>query len=130
MSKALDNMLQGLVLHFLHQGTVEDAVEQGRKAGVPAGLVEVLPPMMFDVTSAAGAVFVGAREMQDVLDQLSEHPSATEEERQVARANLARLLQLTLDFMRELAGDQGPNIPLPEMKAPWYEYGRTEHGQQ
>jgi hypothetical protein len=130
MTKALDNIIKGLVLHFLHQGTVQDAVEQGRDAGVPQELLETLPAMMFDVTSAAGAVFVGGRELQDVLDQMSDHPAATKTETQVARKNIERLLQMALGFMKELSGNQGADITLPEMDAPWYEYGRTEHGQQ
>jgi len=128
-SKALDNMLKGLVLHFLHQNTIEEAVEQGRDAGLPTELFEMLPAMMFDVTSAAGAVFVGGRKLHDVLDQMSDNPTATKKEKQVARKNIKQLLQLALEFMKELAGGQGLDTTLPEMNTPWYEYGETEHGQ-
>ena len=130
MSNALDNILKGLVLHYLHQGTVPDAIEQGRAAGVPVELLESVPAMMFEVTSAAGAVFSGARTLEDVLDQMSEHSSATEDEKKVARTNIARLMQVALEFMKELEGDQGSSTPLPEMTRPWYKYGMTDCQQQ
>ena len=123
MSDALDNILKGLVLHYLHQGTVQDAVKQGREAGVPTELLESLPAMMFEVTSAAGAVFAGARTLDDVLDQMSEGASAIENEKEVARMNIARLIQVALEFMKKLAGDRGLDSPLPEMTMPWYKYG-------
>ena len=126
MSDALDNILKGLVLHYLHQGTVQDAVKQGREAGVPAELLESLPVMMFEVTSAAGAVFAGARTLDDVLDQMSEGASAIKNEKEVARMNIARLIQVALEFMKELADDRGPDSPLPEMTMPWYKYGDKE----
>ncbi len=124
MSDALDNTLKGLVLHFLHHGTIQEAVEQGRAAGIPEALLVMLPAMMFDVTSAAGAVFIGERELQDVLDQMSDLPTATQDQRQVARKNFERLIQIALGFMKELSGGQGTKIPLPEMDVPWYEYGK------
>jgi len=126
MSVALDNILKGLVLHYLHQGTVKDAVKQGRDAGVPAELFETLPVMMFEVTSAAGAIFAGARTLDDVLDQMSEGASTIEEKKEVARTNIARLIQVALEFMNELAGERGSDSPLPEMNRPWYKYGDKE----
>ena len=56
LSQALENFMKGLTLHFLHQGTVEQAIEQGRQVGVPEELLESLPGMMFEITSAACAV--------------------------------------------------------------------------
>jgi len=94
-----------------------------REAGVPAELLESLPVMMFEVTSAAGAVFAGARTLDDVLDQMSEGASAIENEKEVAGMNIARLIQVALEFMKELADDRGPDSPLPEMTRPWYKYG-------
>ena len=123
MSDTLDNILKGLVLHYLHQGTVQDAIEQGSKAGVPAEILESIPIMMFEVTSAAGAVVAGAWTLDDVLDQMSEGASATENEKEVARINIARLIQVALEFMKELAGERGSDSPLPEMTVPWYKYG-------
>jgi len=122
MSNVLDNILKGLILHYLHQGTVQDAVEQGRAAGVPVELLESLPAMMYEVTSAAGTVFSGARTLEDVLDQMSELPSITEDEKEVARANIAQLMQVALEFMKELSVERGPGAPLPEMTGPWYKY--------
>jgi len=123
MSDALDNILKGLVLHYLHQGTAQDAIKQGSEAGVPVEILESIPIMMFEVTSAAGAVFAGARTLDDVLDQMSEGASATENEKEVARMNIARLMQVALEFMKELAEKQGSDSPLPEMTMPWYKYG-------
>jgi len=53
MSEMSDNILKGLVLHYLHQGTVQNAVEQGQEAGLPRELLESLPDIMFEITSAA-----------------------------------------------------------------------------
>ncbi len=125
MSKALNNILKGLVLHYLHHGTVQDAIEQGRAVGVPVELLESVPAMMFEVTSAAGAVFSGARMLEEVLDQMSEYPSATEDEKKVARTNIAQLMKVALEFIKELEGEQGSNTPLPEMTMPWYKYGMS-----
>ncbi len=126
MSKALNNILKGLVLHYLHQGTVQDAIEQGRAGGVPVELLERVPAMMFEVTSAAGAVFSGARMLEEVLDQMSEYPSATEDEKKVARTNIAQLMQVALEFIKDIEGEQGSNTPLPEMTMPWYKYGMSD----
>lgn len=130
MSYDLDNVLKGLVLHFLHGGTVPDAVEQGRDAGAPEKLLDALPLIMFDVTLAARFVFAGRRKLKDVLDEMSDYPTATKYERQVARKNIGRLIQVALGFMKELSGDQGTDIPLPEINEPWYEYGRTKNSRQ
>ncbi len=123
MSDALDNIIKGLVLHYLHQGTVQDAVKQGSEGGVPVEILESIPLMMFEVTSVAGAIFAGAQTLDDVLDQMSEDASTTENEKQVARMNISRLIQVALEFMKELAGERGSDSPLPEMTVPWYKYG-------
>ena len=107
MSEMLDNILKGLVLHYLHQGTEQNAVEQGREAGLPRELLESLPGIMFEITSAAGAVFDGARIFEDVVDEISKRVSST----------------LALDFMNKLATERGTESPLPEMRVPWYKYG-------
>jgi len=122
MSETLDNIIKGLVLHYLHQGTVQSAVEQGRKAGLPRELLESLPGMMFEITSAAGAVFDGARTFEDVVDEISECVSATEVEQNVARMNIAKLMHLALDFINKLVTERGTDSPLPEMCVPWYKY--------
>lgn len=126
MMGALDNLFKGLILHFLRKGTVQEAVEQGRNANMPKGLLDVIPALMSDVTSAAEAVFKGERELKDMLDQLSEIPTATKTERQAARKNFEQLIQTALGFMKELSGGQGIEIQLPVMDSLWYEYGRTE----
>ena len=129
MTEMLDNILKGLVLHYLHQGTVQNAVEQGREAGLPRELLESLPGIMFEITSAAGAVFGGARTFEDVVDEISKRVSATEDEQNVARMNVAKLMHLALDFMNKLATERGTDSPLPEMRVPWYKYENAK-GQQ
>ena len=59
-----------------------------------------------------------------MLDQLSDIPTATKAERQVARKNFERLMQIALGFMKEFSGGHGTDITLPEMDEPWYEYGK------
>ena len=54
-----------------------------------------------------------------MLDQMSEGASATENEKEVARINIARLIQVALEFMKELAGERRSDSPLPEMTMPW-----------
>ena len=129
MSEAVNNILKGLVLHFLHQGTVLDAIEQGRAGGVPIELLESLPGIMFEITSAAGAVFTGARTFEDTVDEISERSSTTVEEQRIARMNVARLMRVTLEFMTELDAKRRPESPLPEMSVPWFKYV-AKHGQQ
>ena len=129
MTEMLDNILKGLVLHYLHQGTEQNAVEQGREAGLPRELLESLPGIMFEITSAAGAVFGGARTIEDVVDEISKRVSATEDEQNVTRMNVAKLMHLALDFMNKLATERGTDSPLPGMRVPWYKY-ENANGQQ
>jgi len=105
LSEMLDNIIKGLVLHYLHKGTVQSAVEQGQEAGLPIELLESLPGMMFEITSAAGAVFDGARTFDDVVDEIVNRVSATEDEQNVARMNVEKLMHLSLDFMNKLSTD-------------------------
>ncbi len=118
----LDNIIKGLVLHYLHKGTVQSAVEQGQEAGLPIELLESLPGMMFEITSAAGEVFDGARTFDDVVDEIVKRVSASEDEQKVARMNVEKLMHLSLDFIKKLATERGTDSPLPEMRVPWYKY--------
>ena len=125
MSDMVNNIIKGLVLHYLHQGTVQSAIEQGKEAGLPIELLESLPDIMFEITSAAGAVFDGARTFDDVVDEIVIRASATKDERNAARMNIEKLMHLSLDFINKLAIEQGTDSPLPEMRVPWYKYEHT-----
>lgn len=122
MSERVDNIIKGLVLHYLHKGTVQRAVEQGQEAGLPIELLESLPGMMFEITSAAGAVFDGTQPFDGIVDEIVERASANEEEQNAARMNIEKLMHLALDLMNKLATEHGIGSPLPEMRVPWYKY--------
>ena len=130
MSEMTDNILKGLVLHYLHQGTVQNAVEQGQAAGLPRELLESLPDIMFEITSAAEAVFGGARPFEDVVDEISEGASATEDELNAAKMNVTKLMHLALDFMTKLATERGTVSPFPKMRVPWYKYENAKSQQK
>jgi hypothetical protein len=85
--------------------------------------------MMFEITSAASAVFTGARTFEDTVDEISKHASTTVEEQRIARMNVGRLMRVTLEFMNELGAKRRPESPLPEMSVPWFKYG-TKDDQQ
>ncbi len=133
MSEAVDNILKGLVLHFLHRRTVRDAIEQGRSGGVPVELLESLPSIMFEITSAAETVAIEARTFEEVVDEISWRESTTATEQSITRLNVARLMHLALEFMNELGADRGSGSPLPEMSVPWFRYvpksGQQEDGE-
>jgi hypothetical protein len=62
--------------------------------------------MMFRVTSAAGAVHVGAGTLEHVLDQLEEEGSP--------RNEVQVLVSLAVDFMRTLTAEYGEEGQVPE----------------
>ena len=99
MSKVLENLMKGLTLHFLHQGTVEQAIEQGREAGVPEELLQSLPGMMFEITSAACAVQIGQRTLTDVVDQITEQAFATGNVADFGKEDVVKMLEMTLAFL-------------------------------
>jgi hypothetical protein len=116
-------MVRGLALHYLHRGTVQQAIAQGKPGGVPEELLECLPGMMFEVTSAAGAVFSGDVTFDEVVDELTRRALASGNAEDFSRDDAAALVTLTLDFLRELCGEGGGDTPLPPMAQPWYRYG-------
>lgn len=120
MDPVLESMMKGLVLHFLHQKTVEEAIEEGREAGVPDELLECLPGMMFEITSAACAVHTGERTLDDVADQMTEEALASGTEEDFGRDDAVSMLQITLAFIEELYADGGEDRPLP-VTAPWFQ---------
>jgi hypothetical protein len=123
MNEILSNMIRGLALHYLHQGTVEEAIEQGKVGDVPAELLESLPGMMFEITSAASAVFSGERTFDEVVDELVEMVLASRRTEDFNKDDAATLVKLTIEFFRELSGNDAGESPLPPMKDPWYQYG-------
>lgn len=113
ISSKLETMAKGLVLHYLQGRTVEQAVQEAERAGLPEDLL-LFPGMMFNVTSAAGAVFCGGKTLDKVLNRL---------ERQGAPREEARLLvSVALGFMRALAKQYGEEAPVPQTSSPWFEY--------
>ncbi len=46
---------------------MEQAIEEGREAGLPDELLDSLPGMVFEATSAAGAVHIGESTMAQVF---------------------------------------------------------------
>jgi len=114
--------MKGLTLHFLHQGTVEQAIEQGREAGVPEELLQSLPGMMFEITSAACAVQIGQRTLTDVVDQITEQAFATGNVADFGKEDVVKMLEMTLAFLMELYQDRGEHGPLPDLTGPWFRY--------
>ncbi len=122
LSQVLENFMKGLTLHFLHQGTVEQAIEQGRQAGVPEELLESLPGMMFEITSAACAVQIGERTVNDVADQITEQALASGAAEDFGRDDAVKMLEMTLAFIKEMYQDSGEHGPLPDLTVPWFRY--------
>ena len=113
--------MRGLILHYLNQSTVEQAVQQGREAGVPGELLESLPGMMFEFTSAAGTIVAGERAFNDVVEELLKRSTDDNNNIDFDRNDATTFLQFTVDFLESLGNlDQ----PLPALKVPWYRYGQ------
>ena len=112
--------MRGLILHYLNQSTVEQAIQQGREEGVPDELLESLPGMVFEFTSAAGAIVAGERAFEDVAEDLLKR--ATDDNNvDFDRNDATTFLQFTVDFLDSLGNlDQ----PLPALTVPWYRYGQ------
>ena len=122
MSKVLENLMKGLTLHFLHQGTVEQAIEQGREAGVPEELLQSLPGMMFEITSAACVVQIGQRTLTDAVDQITQQAFATGKTEDFGKEDVVKMLEMTLAFIMELYEDRGEHGSLPDLTGPWFGY--------
>jgi len=114
--------MKGLTLHFLHQGTVEQAIEQGREAGVPEELLQSLPGMMLEITSAACAVQIGERTLADMADQITEQAFASGTAENFGRDDVVKMLETTLAFITDLHKDRGEHRLLPNLTAPWFRY--------
>jgi hypothetical protein len=116
-------MMRGLTLHYLHQRTVEDAIEQGRAGGVPEALLQCLPAMMFEITSAAGAVFGGGQDLDKVVNEVTRRARASGRAEGFGRSDAMALVKSAIQFLTELSEQRGIDQPLPEMTEPWYRYG-------
>jgi len=113
--------MRGLILHYLNQSTVEQAIQQGREEGVPDELLESLPGMMFEFTSAAGTIVAGERAFNDVVEELLKRSTDDNNNIDFDRNDATTFLQFTVDFLESLGNlDQ----PLPALKVPWYRYGQ------
>lgn len=123
LNQVFETMVKGLVLHYLHRGTVQEAIAQGKAGGLPEELLECLPGMIFEVTSAAGAVFSGDVTFDEVVDELTRRALASGHAEDFSRDDAAALVTLTVDFFGELCGEGGEDAPLPPMVEPWYRYG-------
>jgi hypothetical protein len=114
MNEATEHMAMGLVLHFLHGGTIEEAVSSGREAGLPEEFLNSFPGMMFEATSAACAVSLNEKTVDQVLDTLVE--------RGAPRKDVEILVRAALEFIRSMGADGGDAQPVPHSKKPWYAY--------
>lgn len=112
--------MRGLVIHFLNLGTVEQAVAEGREAGVPDSVLRTLPGMTFHLTSAAGAILSG-RSHAEVFAELWDRVPRSEDA-EISREELESSLRFVLEFLRSL-GD--PDAPIPALDGHWYDYGPT-----
>jgi len=122
MDQILQNMMKGLILHFLHQETVEQAIDQGRKAGVPRELFESLPGMMFEITSAACAVQMGEQTLDNMADQITARAFSSGNVEDFSRNDALKMLEMALGFIEELYRKVGADRPLPAMTEPWFRY--------
>lgn len=109
----LKKFSNGLVLHYLQGRTVEQAVQEGERAALPEDLL-LFPRMMFSVTSAAGAVFLRAKTLDEVLDALVQEGAPRDE----AKVPVSEALR----FMRALKAQYGEDGPVPQTSVPWFAY--------
>ena len=116
-------MIRGLALHYLHQGTVEDAIEQGKAGGLPTELLETFPGMMFEITSAASAVFAAERTIDDAVDELAERLLRGGRTIDFRRDDALALVNSTIEFFAELSEGDRAESPLPPIAVPWYLFG-------
>jgi len=112
---ALENMIKGLVLHFLHGGSVEKARADGRQSDLPAEVPTYLPGMVFQATSAAAAVQLGERQFDEVIDQL--------EAQGAPRQEADTLVQFVLGFLKQLSEHGGGDKPVPSTGKSWFNFG-------
>lgn len=123
MNETLHNMMKGLTLHYLHQHTAAEAIEQGKTAGVAKEILESLPGMMFEITSAAGAIFGGGRDLDEVVDEVTKRTLASGNTDNFHRRDAMALVKTTIKFLEALTKQYGSDNPLPKMTGFWYNYG-------
>lgn len=105
-------MARGLVLHYLQGATVDQAMRVGREAGLPEELLESLPGMVFQATSAACTVHLGEKTFPHVIAMLVERGAPEED--------AGRLVRLALEYIRQMAGDGDDDRPVPKTTRPWF----------
>ena len=122
VNNMLKNMMKGLTLHFLHQKSIEEAIKEGRKAGIPEELLESLPGMMFNITSAACAVKIGKQTLSGAAKQITAKALASGNAQAFSSDDVLRMIQMTLAFSKDLSRDGGEDRPLPALNEPWFLY--------
>jgi len=109
----IENLVRGLVLHFLQQKTIDQAIIEGCEAGMPEELLDSLPGMVFQATAAAGAVHIGERTMSQVLKVMVKRGAPKE--------NAECLIKFALDVIGELETEVGSDNPVPTSDRKWFE---------
>src|SRR6266571_1183363 len=115
-ARPLEKMAQGLVHHYLRGGTIEQAVHLAEQAGLPQDLL-AFPGMVFSATSAACAVWLGAKTVAETVEALRQD-GAPEDDARV-------LVTLALNYIRTLAAAGDEKQPIPPMSTPWFEFPAT-----
>jgi len=111
--RPLECLAKGLVHHYLRGGTIEQAVQLAEQAGLPQELL-AFPGMMFSATSAACAVWLGAKTLAATVKTLKKEGAPENDARE--------LVTLALNYIRTLAANGDENLPIPPMRAPWFEF--------
>lgn len=124
MNDSLENMIKGLILHYLHQGTVEEAIEQGREGRLPKELLASLPVMISEITSASGAIILGAQTEESALKELAHRAKASGSGAEFNKNEVRYLIKLTVDFISQYMTDGEGAVPVPELPGFWYQYGQ------
>jgi len=116
----IENLARGLVLHFLQQKTIDQAIIEGREAGMPEELLDSLPGMVFQATAAAGAVHIGERTMYQVLKVMVKRGASKED--------AECLVNFALGVIGELETEVGSDNPVPTSDRKWFEYDGLPEG--
>lgn len=115
---AFRNMAKGLILHYLHGRSVDAAMKEGKEAGLPSQLLESFPGIMFQVTIAASSVQSRQYTFRNMIGRLIREGAQKED--------AENLVNLALDFMREIMTDGGEDRLVPDTGRPWFQYGMAE----
>lgn len=122
MNPMIQNLMQGLVIHFLQQKTVEQAIEEGRQFDLPEELLASLPGMMFELTSAACAVREGQDTFDNRVDMITRIALSSEHDESFSRDTVVQMLEMTQAFIEDIFQKNDADQPLPPMTEPWFFY--------